>query len=549
MRVAIYCRVSGEAQEREGTSLDSQREAGLAKGKELGYDTPATFVLSEVGSRLTLDRPKLNQLRQWVRDKQVDAVIIYALDRLSGDPVHIVILEDELERHDVQLISVTEDIDSSDLGKLVSYIRGYAAKLEVEKIRERTMRGARTRASQGKIPIGGTGKLYGYSYIIGKGKHEGIRYVNEDQAKWVREIYHWLVDDGLTVNAITYRLRALGIPTPGKSPFWRNGRVHEILTNPAYTGKTYAFTYSYAEPKTNPDTSGRPKRKRLIRKPVEEWVEIPGATPAIISQETFEAAQIKLQQNKRLSWRNAKRQYLLSGYVFCRQCGRRYRAKSTKPKKGENVKYVPYYQCPSEDRIVSPTRCKNRTWNANRLEELVWQQIEALLTRPEVVLAGLKTRVDDAKEASHLEGEMADVSRRLKSLNKEQQQLLQWALKGFPEETVVAENKRINEQRDMLKQRKSELETRIEQAKQTEVNMEGIERFCELVRQNLGDFTFDDKRLALEALQIKVWVDGNNVEIEGAIPIAGDDIVSATPRCFGYNRKNSFPFRIPVLAR
>jgi len=291
MRVAIYCRVSGEAQEREGTSLDSQREAGLAKGKELGYDTPATFVLSEVGSRLTLDRPKLNQLRQWVRDKQVDAVIIYALDRLSGDPVHIVILEDELERHDVQLISVTEDIDSSDLGKLVSYIRGYAAKLEVEKIRERTMRGARTRASQGKIPIGGTGKLYGYSYIIGKGKHEGIRYVNEDQAKWVREIYHWLVDDGLTVNAITYRLRALGIPTPGKSPFWRNGRVHEILTNPAYTGKTYAFTYSYAEPKTNPDTSGRPKRKRLIRKPVEEWVEIPGATPAIISQEIFEAAQ------------------------------------------------------------------------------------------------------------------------------------------------------------------------------------------------------------------------------------------------------------------
>ncbi len=531
MRVAIYCRVSGEAQEREGTSLDSQREAGLAKGKELGYDTPGTFVLSEVGSRLTLDRPKLNQLRQWVRDKQVDAVIIYVLDRLSGDPVHIVILEDELERHDVQLISVTEDIDSSDLGKLVSYIRGYAAKLEVEKIRERTMRGARTRASQGKIPIGGTGKLYGYSYIIGKGKHEGIRYVNEDQAKWVREIYHWLVDDGLTVNAITYRLRALGIPTPGKSPFWRNGRVHEILTNPAYTGKTYAFTYSYAEPKTNPDTSGRPKRKRLIRKPVEEWVEIPGATPAIISQEIFEAAQIKLQQNKRLSWRNAKRQYLLSGYVFCRPCGRRYRAKSTKPKKGENVKYIGYYQCPGKGRIVSPTRCQNRTWNANRLEELVWQQIEALLTRPEVVLAGLKTRVDDAKEASHLEGEMADVSRRLKSLNKEQQQLLQWALKGFPEETVVAENKRLNEQRDMLKQRKSELETRIEQAKQTEVNMEGIERFCELVRQNLGDFTFDDKRLALEALQIKVWVDGNNVEIEGAIPIAGDDIVSATPRC------------------
>jgi len=333
------------------------------------------------------------------------------------------------------------------------------------------------------------------------------------------------------VNAITYRLRALGIATPGKSLFWRGGRVHEILTNPAYTGKTYVFTYSYAEPKTNPNPNGRPKRKRLIRKPVEEWVEIPGATPAIISQETFEAAQAKLGQNKRLSRRNSKRQYLLSGYVFCRYCGRRYRGKSTKPKEGAN--YVFYYQCPGEDRIVSPIKCKNRRWNANRLEDLVWQQIEALLTQPGVVLAGLKTRVDDAKEASHLEEEMAEVSRRLKSLDKEQQQLLQWALKGFPEETVVAENKRLNEQRAILEQRKSELETRIEQVRETEVNMECIERFCELVRQNLGDFTFDDKRLALEALSIKVWVDGKNVEIEGAIPIAGDDIISATPRCSG----------------
>ena len=28
-----------------------------------------------------------------------------------------------------------------------------------------------------------------------------------------------------------------------------------------------------------------------------------------------------------------------------------------------------------------------------------------------------------------------------------------------------------------------------------------------------------------------MWVDGNNINIEGAIPVAGDDIVSATPRC------------------
>jgi hypothetical protein len=43
----------------------------------------------------------------------------------------------------------TEDIDNSELGKLISYIRGDASKLEAEKIRERTMRGKKARAIEG----------------------------------------------------------------------------------------------------------------------------------------------------------------------------------------------------------------------------------------------------------------------------------------------------------------------------------------------------------------------------------------------------------------
>jgi len=185
MRAAIYCRVSTEDQEREGTSLDSQLEACLKKGHELGYEVSEEFIILETYSGLTLDRPKLPRLRQWVRDKEVDAVIGYTLDRLSRDPVHFIILQEELEKAGVALILVTETIDSSDLGRLITYIKGYAAKLEVEKIRERTMRGARTRADQGKIPIGGTGRLYGYSYIVGKGEHEGVRYINEEEAGYL----------------------------------------------------------------------------------------------------------------------------------------------------------------------------------------------------------------------------------------------------------------------------------------------------------------------------------------------------------------------------
>ena len=253
----------------------------------------------------------------------------------------------------------------------------------------------------------------------------------------------------------------------------------------------------------------------------------------IVSQETFELVRARLKQNKRLAARNSRRQYLLSGYVFCRQCGRRYRGKSVKPKAGENVTSITYYECPGGEKIVSPTRCPNRRWNANHLETLVWERIEGLMAKPELVLAGLKTIENEAKEASSLGEELAQVNRRLGALDREQEQLLEWALKGFPEPTVVSTNKRINSARAALQERKADLEVRIDRANHAETDITGVERFCELARQNMGDFMFEHKRLALEALQVKVWVDGESVNIEGAVPVAGDDIVSMTQRYSG----------------
>ena len=85
MKSAVYTRVSTDSQEVEGTSLDSQLEACLAKAKELGYETSEEYTIRETYSGLTLDRPRLSELRQWVRDKEVDAVVAYTLDRLSRD--------------------------------------------------------------------------------------------------------------------------------------------------------------------------------------------------------------------------------------------------------------------------------------------------------------------------------------------------------------------------------------------------------------------------------------------------------------------------------
>ena len=387
MKAAIYCRVSTEDQEREGTSLQSQLEACLMKSRELGYETPSEYTISETYSGLSLDRPKLDQLRQRVRDKEVDAVIAYTLDRLSRDPVHFIILQEELERAGVALIMVTEDVDSSDMGKLISHIKGFAAKLEAEKIKERTMRGKRARALAGKLPGNSHAHLYGYSYLPGKGIGEGVRYVDEQQAGVVRQIYQWLLE-GLSTDGITYKLRDLA-PTPTNKGHWMRSTVLGILKNPAYYGKTYAFTRTYGKPKRRLKENTKRKNTGIIWKPREEWLEIPNATPAIISEETFNAAQERLAENRRLAARNKKKEYLLGGHIYCARCDRAFwGAPGIKPRNGKRYEY-PFYQCSGRLKKVTPVKCDNRQHNAKRLEGIVWAEVEAILNNPELIIAEL----------------------------------------------------------------------------------------------------------------------------------------------------------------
>ncbi len=96
MKAAIYCRVSTEGQEQDGTSLQTQLEACLKYCEARNYEIICK--LSEAWSGLSLERPRLVELREVVRSESIDCVVVYSLDRFSRDPVHGVILMQELEK-------------------------------------------------------------------------------------------------------------------------------------------------------------------------------------------------------------------------------------------------------------------------------------------------------------------------------------------------------------------------------------------------------------------------------------------------------------------
>jgi len=518
MKSAVYLRVSSEEQQKEGTSLDSQREACLGKAVEEGYQVPESLVFTETYSGLTLDRAELTKLRAIAKDEPLDALIVYSPDRLCRNGEDILTLAKELKAHGIKLIFVKEHWEDTLNGKLIAFILGWASEFEATQIRERSMRGKRARALQGKLPSGTGRKLYGYDYLPGKGVGEGIRYENKEEAKWVKEMYRWLVEEGLTINGITRRLRDLGVPTPTGSGFWRRQTVYRMLSNPAYIGKTYAFTRDYIEPKRRHSSNTRRKKTGVIWKPKEEWVEIPNATPAVIEPELFEASQHILKRNKELSTRNAKHQYLLSGHIFC-SCGARYQGYLKKWKDNGKSNSQRYYRCGKSQSLASPERCRNRQLNAPKTEEAIWQEIEAVLSKPETVLTALQLQQEEAGHTGSYQSRIQQIDTLLQNRARQKERIWRAFEITGDETTFKQDIERLTREVNSLEAERLELQRKIETHQRYEIDAERIKEACQLFSSNLKDLTYEEKRFTLEALQIKVVIEPEILRLGGVIPI------------------------------
>ncbi len=483
MRAAVYCRVSTDNQEREGTSLQTQLEACVAHCQNKGYDIPHRF--NEAFSGLSLERPELDKLREVIRNDDIDTLVVYCLDRLSRDPTHGVILTQELEQHRVKLEAVTEDVDNTELGKLISYIRGFASKLEAEKIKERTGRGKRTKVLRGELPQGTGVGMYGYDW----NKETKKRDIINHEADIVREIFT-KVATGEALIAIARNLNDRRIPTKATNvndankKFWHSLTIRRMIRNSGYIGNT-RFGNAY----------------------------LPNVTPSIVGTDLFNAANAQIHKPKVRTGR-PKHEYLLRNHVFCAICG--------KPLVGHclNKKYR-YYQCsnarPYEN---SGKKCAALYIRAGDLEEIVWNKTKELLSNPNLVLKDLAESSDKASLDS-LNNDIQALEKNLANYQQRRTNLLEaMELGEFKKDEILD---RLNK----IKRLSSEDEARLTDLRKTRDHLTSLAnakiKLSELydrVMDNLENATPEIKSLALDALDIKVYARGSDeVEIKGVIPL------------------------------
>ena len=397
LHIALYARVSSE-QQADANTIASQ-VAALQTGIHAdGLDARAVQTFVDDGySGAHLTRPALEHLRDAAAGHQIDRLYVHCPDLLARNYAHQAILLDELTRAGVEVIFLNHPGGRSPEDQLLIQVQGVIAEYERAKFLERSRRGKRYAAQAGKISVL-CNAPYGYRYIRATDTGEPAQFVVvREEARVVRQVFHWVGQERTTIGEVRRRLQVAGIPTRTGKPVWNHKTLWDLLQNPAYIGRA-AFGRTRSGPlqprlralRGRPAQSQRGYAPQPV--PEAEWITI--AVPALVREDLFTGVKDQLQENRqraRIPQKGSR--YLLQGLIVCAQCGYAYYGAT-------NDERNAYYRCSGAQTARHPQRCGNKELRLDRLDAAVWQQVEQVLQEPERVTAEYQRRLQPEQQAS-----------------------------------------------------------------------------------------------------------------------------------------------------
>jgi len=331
-QAGVYVRISSDPTG-QGLGVARQRRACERKAVERGWHVAKVFEDNDVSASTGKRRPAYEGMLQAIRDKQIDAVVVWDLDRLTRQPIEIEHFISLADKFSVDLASVGGDIDlATDNGRMFARIKGAVARAEVERKSARQKAANVQRRENGKPPQGR--RLFGFS-------GDGMSLV-DDEAKAVREAADDLIA-GKSIHGITRKLNERGFTTTAGNP-WKPTEVRRMLQRPRLAGLV-----SY--------------EGEVIGK---------GSFPAIIDEDTHHAILGVLADPGRHK-AGPPRKYVLSGILTCgvEGCG------------------LPLIGCYDARRGYSHYRCPSRRHVQRRMDwidDYVERVIVEWLAKPEVLV-------------------------------------------------------------------------------------------------------------------------------------------------------------------
>jgi site-specific DNA recombinase len=375
----LYTRISTD-EENQPTSLASQRERleAFCRSQE-GWRVVAHEQDRMTGS--TLARPGLERALALARERKIDLLLVYRVDRLSRNVRQLAQLAEQLDGYGCALRSATEPFDTSAAaGRMMLQMLGVFAEFEHATIVDRVSAGIERRAKQGRWA---TGRLpFGYR----RNEQKDV-VADETRAPIVQRVFQLYVRERLGTVAIARRLAAEQALAPPRG--WQPAVVQWLLTNEAYLGRVHWRGQSY-----------------------------PGLHEPLVDEHTFTRVQALLAERGEdvARRRGNASDFLLSGVVRCGRCRRAYVGMSARGNGG----HYHYYACSGRQKL-GRTACDGERLNRDQLEQAVIAQLLSLYRNGPLlraVVAEATRRQQDqrpALEAQHraIQSELAKAERAL----------------------------------------------------------------------------------------------------------------------------------------
>lgn len=230
----IYTRVSSEEQV-TNFSLENQKEYCEREAKRQGYDVE--YIYREEGaSAKNTNRPQLLRLLEDCRvyQKEVSALFIYKIDRVSRDTFDYLVIKKKLASYGIRIISVTEPVEDNPMGEFVETMMAASARLDNAQKSLRTLDGMRKRLeigwANGKAPVG-------YKNITRNEKQ--IIIPDPVQFDLVKKAWEEMATGAYSLDTIVPYMNKLGIKINYRAkdvPITRNQQTQRIFRDKFYAG-------------------------------------------------------------------------------------------------------------------------------------------------------------------------------------------------------------------------------------------------------------------------------------------------------------------------
>ncbi len=369
-KAALYGRLSREDGDNlESESIKNQREY-LRRYLEKQADISLVAEYFDDGyTGGNFNRPGWKKLMQAIEDKKIDTILTKDLSRMGRDYIK---MGDYIERifpeKRIRYIAINDDIDTAYETPGLDYLQfkllfnDFYLKDGSKKIRKVI----RSKKEQGQYT--GWKGIYGYKRDP-KDRHKLL--VDEAVRDVVVRMFA-LAKQGYGPKGIADLFSKEKIPNPSTyanlnrgikketSTLWCDRTVGELLENPTYIGHL---------------TQGKRKKvsyksKKEVRIPKEDWIIVKNTHEAIIDEETFYTVQELLKKNKHNPYK--KKDYLLRGFLYCKECGHHIGINTSQDKKRRYCACC-YYTAHSKFHVCSP-----HAINYDQLEQMVLEELRNL---------------------------------------------------------------------------------------------------------------------------------------------------------------------------